>query len=311
MPDQTATQEHHEDQRGGIGSGLKRAVGQFLGDSAMTWAAATAFYAGISLAPLLTVAAWLLSRTLGEGSVERLKGALISLFGQQPGEQLASMLARQSETGQPTVSGAAGLASLGLLVLAATGVFAQLQASFNHLWHVEPRSSSEVWKWLRKRIMGFFMLLGILALLIASTVLSTALTGLTGGDGGPSWIWEAINSLVSLAVFTAVFGLMFRYMPDAQVPWKDVWIGAAITAVLFLVGQFLLAWYLGRGRFESSYGAAIGSFVALLIWVYYSSVILFFGAEVTRVEAARRGRPVVADDHAHTSDTDRAAPRPA
>ncbi len=286
----------------GFIAAVKETYNEFSEDNVMTWAAALAFYAGLSLAPLLTIIAWLAPMFLGSESLQTVENALVQLIGSQPGHELGDMLRRQSEQGGPTFTSAAGLASIGILIFSATGVFAQLQAALNHMWEVRQKPTAGMWGFIRKRLLSLGMVLAVFFLLLVSMLVSagvqTAIRLGLGLEPGQGWIMYVVELLVSLVVLTPLFALMYKYLPDALIRWKHVWLGAALTAVLFVIGKFALGLYLGRGSYESSYGAAVGSFLGLLVWVYYSSLIFFIGAEATQVYAKRMGRPVVPDKHA-------------
>jgi membrane protein len=270
---------------------VKQAASDFVEDDALTLAGALAFYAALSLAPLV-VLLLTASAFLGEGTSERVIAEAESMIGPEAGQGLRLVI--DSAQQQKDMASLAGLISLGLLLVSATGVFAQLQYSLNRIWHVRVRSGSGVWAWLRKRLLSLGMILAIAFLLLVSLVLDTALR-LVLPDSGR--IWQAVSLGVSLLVFTMLFALMFKYLPDVEIRWKSVWVGAVATAVLFALGKFLISLYLGRSTVASSYGAA-GSLVVLLLWVYYSALILFFGAELTRAYARHFGERIQPAEHA-------------
>lgn len=283
----------------GVWSAVREIWDGFSNDNGMTWAAALAFYAGLSLAPLLTITAWIASATMGDDAVETVERALTQLLGEQPGRELGSILRRQPGQ-EPAIRSAAGLVSVGILVFSATGVFAQLQTSLDHIWGVKARPTAGWINWVRKRFLSFGLLMALLFLLLVSMIATATIQGFisAAGVGRTGWMWQLVSALISLAVFIPLFAAIFKYLPDVKIRWGDVFLGATITAVLFLVGQFVLGFYLGRASYESSYGAAAGSFLSLLVWVYYSAVIFFIGAETTQVYAQRQGHPVEPDRYA-------------
>jgi membrane protein len=281
---------------------VKDVYAEFSKDDVMTQAAALAFYTGLSLAPMLTVAVWVARNVFGEEAKEKIADAFAQVIGSQaagPIKDLLDPAAKQAETGMTV----AGLISLAIVFFSATGVFGQLQSALNVIWSVQAKpgegGASGIWMYVRKRFLSFGMLLSILFLLLTSLVISTAIQGFlgTGGDGA-GWLMQGVSLAVSFALFAGLFALLFKYVPDAKLDWKSVGVGATVAAALFLIGKFALGIYLGRGSYENSYGAAIGSFVALLVWVYYSAIILLAGAEVAQVYGSRTGHPIEPEPHA-------------
>jgi membrane protein len=202
---------------------------------------------------------------------------------------IQGMIARAS---RPSAGIVATLVSLGTMVLGASGVFGQLQQSLNQIWDVGARSGGGFRGHLKRRAAAFGMILGIGFLLLVSLVLSAALAGLHDFLARhlplASRILPLVNFALSFGVVTALFAMIFKILPDARMEWRDVWPGAAVTALLFTVGKSLIALYLGRAGVTSVYGAA-GSLVLVLLWVYYSAQILFIGAEFTEVYSRRYG----------------------
>jgi membrane protein len=183
-----------------------------------------------------------------------------------------------------------------VLVFSATGVLAQLQHALNRAWEVEPDpEQSGIWSFVFKRLLSLGMIVVVAFLLLVSLVLTTLVDELVGlVTGGSSGVWVTVvgvllNSLVTLALATVLFAAMFKLLPDARMRWKDTWVGAFITALLFVIGKSLLGWYLESSNMGSTWGSAAGSMIALLVWVYYSSLIVLFGAELAQVWANRYG----------------------
>jgi membrane protein len=282
---------------------LKNTVKEFVDDDAMTFGAAVAFYTALSFAPLLVVLLVGLSLFMGDDAQARLVGQLNQLMGDQAGGVAQQVL---QSADQPTLRNWAGVISLVMLVFSATGVFAQLQHALNLMWDVKAKPGAGLMGWVRKRVLSLGMILTIGFLLIVSLAVSTAIQAMLGGhppedgSGGGTvgaTFWAMLNAVVSVGVFTVLFGLMFRFLPDARVDWGDVWQGALLTAILFTVGKWAIGTYLGMASVGSAYGAA-GSLLVLLVWVYYSCLILFIGAEFTQVWAKRSGKPIEPDEHA-------------
>jgi membrane protein len=174
-------------------------------------------------------------------------------------------------------------------------VFGELQSSLNAVWEVAPKPGRGVLGQLRDRFLSFTMVLGVAFLLLISLLISSLLSAvgkmMAGALPGGEVLWQVVNFTFSLAVVTGLFALIFKVIPDAEVKWRDVWLGAAFTAILFTLGKFLLGLYLGKAAVGSAYGAA-GSIIALVVWVYYAAQILLLGAEFTQVQARRHGHEI-------------------
>jgi membrane protein len=200
---------------------------------------------------------------------------------------------------QPKLASAAGILSFLTLIWGSTNVFAQLQNSLNKIWNVERKPGAGIWATIRSRLLSFTMVLGVAFLLLVSLVLSTVLTTMVDiGHGllpGADWLWQIISFLVSFGVVTFLFAAIYRVLPDADIAWRDVWLGAAVTALLFTAGKYLLGLYLANAG--NAYGA-VGSVVVFLLWVFYSAQILFMGAEFTQVYARRYGKGIRPDKNA-------------
>ena len=178
-----------------------------------------------------------------------------------------------------------------------------MQSSLNAIWDVEAKPSEGVWGWLRKRLLSAGMIIALAFVLLVSLGISAAISAVMPSGG---MIWDIVNFVVSLGVFTLLFAIIFKYLPDVSVQWRDVWVGAAVTAVLFAVGKTLIGIYLGKSSVASSYGAA-GSLLILLLWVYYSSLLVFLGAEFTQVQAKVGGSPIQPDGACAAGGEDQAA----
>ena len=276
-----------------IRSFAKRLLTQFGEDDAMTLAAAIAFYTALSLAPIVVIVLAVVGLIWGEqASSGQLVGQIDQMVGRQGAELTQQVIAYAAESRQTGWAAAIGVA---MLVFAATGVFAQLQYALNRIWDVKAKPGMSVIIFIRRRLLSIGMILVIGFLLIVSLVASAAIHALTESVRinlpGEDLLWQGVSIGASLLIFTAVFAAMFKVLPDVEISWRTVWIGAAVTAVLFVIGKQLIGLYLGRGSVGSAYGAA-GSLLVVLVWVYYSAIIFFFGAEFTQVYAASRGHRV-------------------
>jgi membrane protein len=245
--------------------------------------AALAYYTAFSLAPLLLIGISIAGLVLGrEAAAGRVQDELALLLGAQGAHTVQDMIAN---AWQPRAGRWSLVAGVALLLFGASGVFGQLQDALNTIWEVQPDPHRGIWGTIRDRFFSFVMVLGTGFLLLVSLLLSAAVGALTGRLGA---IGPAVSLIASLLLATGLFAAIFKVLPDAEVRWRDVWVGAAATAVLFAVGKELLGLYLGRSDVSSSYGAA-GSVLVLLLWVYYAAQILFLGAEFTQVWANRFG----------------------
>jgi membrane protein len=273
---------------------LRQSAAKWMEDKAPTLGAALAYYTVFSLAPLLIIAISIAGFVLGE---EAAKGQIFEqlriLIGDQGARSIQDVV--QSANARPAAGLFAGIMGVVTLIGGASGVFGQLQTSLNIIWGVEPRPGLGITGFLKNRFLSFSFILAIGFLLLVSLLLSAAITFISKWVGGISTTTEllvqCINIVLSLGVTTMLFALIFKYLPAAKIAWRDVWVGAVLTAVLFSIGKFGLGIYLGASSVGSSFGAA-GSLILLLVWVYYSSQILFFGAEFTQVYANRFGSHV-------------------
>lgn len=275
---------------------LKDAATGWLDDEAPRLSAALAYYTIFSIAPLLIIVLAVVSIAWGNqpGNVRAdLLTQLRSTLGPEGASMIQTMLDNTSRPGSGGIL-ATVLGTIALL-FGATGVFNQLQGALNTIWNVPDASGGGVVGFLTKRAWSFVMVLGIGALLLISLLLSTAIAALnqvlTDLSPALNLLAYVLNMLLSLALFTGLFALMYRVLPDVEIVWRDVLVGAAITAILFTLGKTAISVYLSSSGAGSAYGAA-GSLVVLLLWIYYSTLIFFFGAEVTQVYARRYGSKI-------------------
>lgn len=278
---------------------LKETVRDWMDDNALRLSAALAYYSIFSIAPLLVISIAIAGWVLGpQAAQDLLNDQLRGFVGTQAADGIQEMVKSASK---PSSSILAGIMGGIALLFGASGVFGQLKDALNTIWEVRPKSGQGIMKFIRERILSFGMVLVIGFLLLVSLLLTTMLTGLTKNLG--SWLpisetlVTVLSSVCSFGVVAVLFAAIFKFLPDAKVRWRDVWIGAVATALLFEVGKFLLGLYLGRESTASAYGAA-ASAVLVLLWVYYASCILFFGAEFTQVYAKAHGSQIQPDEHA-------------
>jgi len=278
---------------------LKETGSDWSKDDATRLAAALAYYTVLSIAPLLVVAVSVAGLVFGEEAARgQIAAQLSGVVGPQAGEGIQTLLSNAKSPDEGVLGSIIGLV---VLLFGASGVFGELQASMNEIWKVEPKPGMGVLGFLRARFFSFSMVLGVAFLLLVSLMLSAVLAGIGGAFTsalpGGAWLWEGVNFFVALGVITVLFALIFKVVPDVKIEWRDVWIGAAVTALLFSIGKFGLGLYLGRASVASPYGAA-GSLIVLVIWVYYAAQILFMGAEFTQVYARHRGSRIEPSKHA-------------
>ncbi|MEC4985281.1 MAG: YihY/virulence factor BrkB family protein [Oscillatoria sp. PMC 1076.18] len=277
---------------------FKETFQEWQEDKTPRLAAALAYYTVFSLAPLLIIAIAIAGAIFGEEAARgEIVGQIQGLVGQNGAEVIQTAI---ENANQPDLRNTASLISVIVLLFGASGVFAQLQDALNTVWEVKPKPGRGIKNFIRKRILSFSAVLGIGFLLMVSLVINAALAGLSTYLSdlvpGIDFLWQIVNFVLSFTIITFLFALLYKYLPDVHIKWNDVWIGAAITSLLFTIGKFVLGAYLGGGSFGSAYGAA-GSLVIVLAWVYYSAQILFFGAEFTQVYARRYGSQIVPDKH--------------
>lgn len=262
-------------------------------DRVPTLAAALAFYTSLSLAPFLLVVLWALS-FVGANGEEYLVTQAEMLLGRDGRATVASILAGADEGVR--FRGVAGTLSLSLLALSATAVFAQLQEALNMVWEVEARPGAGVWGWIRKRLLSLGMV-GTIAFLLLVSLAASTLVGAVQQQLELVLPSRVLTFGGTILVFTFLFSLVYAFLPDVVIAWRDVVIGAFVSALLFALGKYAISVYLARKGFGDTYGAA-GSIVAVLAWVYFSSVLVLFGAELTQQWARQRGRRLVPDRHA-------------
>jgi membrane protein len=247
--------------------------------------AALAFYTAFSIARLLLVALNIAGLFYEGDSLSYVHGHITALVGNNAATVLTSAIQsiRSSERGT-----LAGIVSIVMLLIGASSVFGQLQTVLNRIWGVQPKPGRFWQDLFKQRLFSFAMVIGVSFVLLVSLILSAVLAIITDYFSyllpGAGIIWQVLDVGVSFFIIAFLFALIFKVVPDVSINWRDVWLGALITALLFVSGKTAIAYYLGRSGVESAYGAA-GSLLVLLAWVYYSSQILFFGAEFTKLQA--------------------------
>ena len=263
-------------------------------------ASSLAYYAVFSLAPLLGLVIMIVGAIFGEAVVqEEIVHRLRELFGQEGAELISTAIGNlKVDYRQITFT---VFFNLVFLLFGATGVFTQIQTALDRIWEVKPAPRRKIFHLLRKRLLCFLMVLVIALLLIlffiANAILTSLVTFFNQLFPGLGYISQFISLLITFGGTTLIFTMMYSILPDADIAWRDTIVGALITALLFLVGQYLFGLFLGRTDFGSAYGVA-GSFVIVITWIFYAAHILFLGAEFTKVYAKQRGSAIVPSEYA-------------
>jgi membrane protein len=278
---------------------FKDAGKDFMADSAPRLGASVAFYTIFSISPLFIIVIAIASFFFGaEAARGQIYEQISGLVGPKGAEAIQSII---SHPGAEKTGIVATIIAAITLLLGSTGVFMELQQALNRIWEVEVKGGGGIWGFVKHRLLSFAMVLSIGFLLLVSLILTAGISALGKYVGSYLPAFEAVsqvlNFVASFGVITVLFAFIFKYMPDVRMPWKDVWMGAAITSLLFAVGKLGLGMYLAKSTTANAFGAA-GSLVVVLLWVYYSAQILFFGAEITQVYAKQRGSKVVPTKHA-------------
>jgi len=280
---------------------LKQTAQEWLQDKAPQLGAALAYYTVFSLAPLILVLlaiVGVLFRDDPAGARDKITQQMSYFLDPSAVQVVQSIAQKASQPGKSTIATIIGVA---LALFGASGVFGQLQDALNTIWGVKAKPGLGIWAFLRARFLSFAMVAGICFLLLVSLAIEALLKGfshylqsvLPGGIA----IAVTVYLVFDFAVVVLLFAMIFKFLPDVKIQWRDVWIGAVMTAILFGIGKWLLGFYLGSGAAGSAYGAA-SSLITLLLWVYYSSQILLFGAEFTQVYAAQAGRAFKPSEYA-------------
>lgn len=263
-------------------------------DDLMTHAAAVAFYSVLSFAPMLVLLLWLVT-SLQPAWQQQLVGSITSLVGTRAAD--AAKLVISNAQARPQLGNWAGIVGLLVSLVGASTVFAQLQLAINRVWNLQAAPRNAIFSWLLTRMHALGLLLTLAFLLIVSLVASAGIAMFVRND---TMAWDAIEAMASLVLFGLVFASIYKVLPDARIDWRDTLLGGLFTAVLFATGKFGIGLYLAHSDVGGAYGPA-GSVVVLLVWVYYSAVILLLGAELTQNVAEARGVPIRPNEHAEVA----------
>jgi membrane protein len=284
---------------------LKKTFKEWLAIDPVTQGSTLAYYSIISLPSLLVMVVAFASYKLGREAVTgQLSKQIGGMMGSETAKQIEGMIAKAANDDEKSIW--ASIIALVFLILTATGVFVQLQKTLNLIWEVKPKTKGKFLTLIKIRLMSFGLILSIGFLLLISLVITTAITVV--GDWMSSKIpgvavvlLQIANFIISLGLITVLFALLFKFLPDVKIKWRSVWTGALITSLLFTIGKMALGLYFAKFPPSSAYGAA-GSLVLIMVWISYSSLILFFGAEFTHQYSLARGLEALPSEHAETSE---------
>lgn len=272
----------------------KSTVAQFMENNSFRLAAALAYNTIFSLPPLLLIIIATAGRIWGEEAISgQLESQLASLLGPEAAKDIQTMIKNVTLTGAGGIASTVGIA---MLVLTATTFFVTLQDSLNSIWNIKVKPENSFLKLARDRFLSFGLILSIALLMLISLVISAVLSFFTDylAQNFPAIaviFIHLLNIVVSLGFITLLFALIYKFLPDAIIRWRDVWVGSFLTALLFVIGKFGIGWYIGNSEIGSAYGAA-GSVIIILVWIYYSSLIVFFGSEFTQQYACTFGEKI-------------------
>ena len=287
-----------------VWAALKDAFKGFSDDKVTKLSASLAYYTVFSLAPLLIVIIAICGFFLGREAIQGSLDTQIQTFiGTDAAKQIQDMIKNASLSGKGTVATIIGVITL---LIGATSVFGEIQDSINSIWGLKPRPKIGIMKLIKTRLLSFgmigslgFLLLVSLAVTAVIEGLGEKIKGMVPGIG--EVLFYIINLILTLGITTLLFGGIFKVLPDAKIKWKDIWPGAIATSLLFVIGRFVISFYIGKSEVGSTYGAA-GSLVVLLVWIYYSAIILYFGAEFTKAYAVKKGAQIIPNEYAQWSE---------
>lgn len=264
---------------------IKKTVVNFYNDDSMSYASSIAFYTIFSM-PAILIIALSIGTTFYERNVvqEELINQVEWLIGMNSEKEIREIISNARLDSKSAFAKTVGIVTL---IFSATTVFASLQSSLNKIWGFKPKPGRGLIKFMVNRLLSLAMVAVMGFLLLVSLVIDASLVVFQGFlsqvmEGFTLYILKAMNIFISFSIITVIFGLIFKVLPDADVKWRDVWVGAIVTTILFTIGKFLIGFYLGNSSFGSAYGTA-GSLVIILVWIYYSTIIVLFGAELTSV----------------------------
>lgn len=283
---------------------LKDAFTGFSDDKVTKLSASLAYYTGFSLAPLLVVVIAICGAVFGRDAIQgNIDNQIAGLIGADAAKQVQEMIKNATLSGKGTIATIIGVVTL---LIGATSIFGEVQDSINSIWGLKPKPKVGLWKTIQVRLLSFGMIASLGFVLLVSLAATAVAEGLSNRLKSflpdiTIVLFYILNLVVTLGVTTALFSLIFKVLPDAKIKWKDVLPGAIATSLLFLIGRFAISLYITKSDLGSSYGAA-GSFAVIFVWIYYSAIILYFGAEFTKAYAINRGARIVPNHYAEWND---------
>ncbi len=289
----------------GIWEVLKNSFSGFSNDRILKLSAALAYYTVFSVGPLLIVIVYLCSFFFGKQAVEgNIMGQIQGFVGHDAAVQLQDIIKNAAVSGKGTIAITMGIITL---VIGATSMFSEMQDSINMIWELKTKPKSAIWLFIKTRLLSFGVIGSLGFLLLVSLAVSGVIEALSTRLQSHFHqvtviVFYVLDLVINFVVISVLFGVIFKVLPDAKIKWRDVVAGAIATAVLFMLGKFAISFYITKTKVSSSYGTA-GSLVVLLVWVYYSSVILYFGAEFTKAYALKYGGHIMPSDYAVIAKT--------
>jgi membrane protein len=291
----------------GVGALLKKTFSQWNDRDPFSASATIAFYTIFSLPGLLVIIVNVAGYFFGTDAVtSQVSGQIQGMIGQDTATDVQNIIGKASESNGSTLASILGIATL---LFGATAVFYQLQQTLNKIWGVKPKPKQKILKLVRDRVFSFGLILVVGFLLLVSLVISASLAALSDWVAGHISeallvVFKVLDVLISVGIITLLFASMYKFLPDAKIKWRDVWVGAGLTAVLFVIAKFALGVYFGKTDQGSMYGAA-GSIILIMLWVSYAGLIWLFGAEFTQVYASSQGEPIQPSEGAVSVDQER------
>lgn len=282
-----------------LGKVFVQSAKDFSSDNAMKFSASLSYYTTFSIVPMLIIIIGLAGIFFGQEAVQgEVYRQFSGLIGSSAADTVQTAIGNMQITGKSWIATIIGAVTL---LIGATGVFTELQDSLNIIWSLKAKPRKGIVQFLINRVISFSMILTLGFLLIVSLLINTVIALLSERFFSMydewAWVTQTINILVIIGVVTTLFAFMFKFLPDANITWRQVWVGALFTSTLFLIGKFAIGYYLNHSSVGTTFGAA-GSLAVLLAWVYYSSAILFFGAEFTKNYALAKGHKITANEYA-------------
>lgn len=280
---------------------LKEVFSDFIDDKVLKYSAALSYYTVFAIAPFLTIIISVTSIVFGKNAKvqDKLFAQISGLLGSEAAKQIEDMITNTQKSGNSWI---ASVISIIVLVVVATGIFAEIQDSINSIWGLKSKPSTGIVKMILNRLISFSLIVSLGFVLMVSLALSAIIAAISGKladiiPGAGVYLLSTINLALTFAIVSFLFAVIFKVLPDAKIKWKDVIKGAFLTAILFIIGRYLIGIYVSKMNVTSTYGAA-GSIVIILVWVYYTAVILYFGAEFTKVYSVKYGSKILPNDYA-------------